>query len=124
MTYLGYPLTIEDAFRRRSVELEGDAHIRTQVCAEGLDAEAFAGPSDNSIEFRLCRALRYDRLGLGPGLYAVLADADAAARCAFARPAAPGPVGVGPHDDLGLSALHWKPPNEPRVVLEEPAYPH
>ena len=51
--------------------------FRAHVVAEGLDAEALTGPSDNSAEFRLCRTLGDHCLRLGQGLDAMLVDADA-----------------------------------------------
>ena len=78
VTCLGYSLTVKYTIGSRGVELEGNPEVRTHVHAEGLDAEAFTGPSDNSVEFGLCRALRNDCLGFRLRLYTMLADADAA----------------------------------------------
>ena len=124
VTHLSYPLAIETPLGSRGVELEGNPEVLTHVHAEGLDPEEFTGPSDDSIELRLCRALGYDRLGLRPGFDPMLTNADAASRRTLSGSSAACPISVSPHDEFRLLALHRQPPNEPGMVLEVSATPH
>ena len=83
VTYLCYPPAIEDGLGSRRVEFEGNPDVGTYIHAEGLDPEALTGPSDDSVELRLCRYHSNARLSLRPGLEAMLADADTAYRSAL-----------------------------------------
>ena len=79
MTHLGNFLPIENALGSGRVQLEPDADVGAHVHAEGLDAQALAGSSHDSVKLRLRRALSNDCVGLRPRLNAVLANANAPA---------------------------------------------
>ena len=53
MANFGQAGPVQDALRRRGVELQANSYFISQVCAQGLGAQALAGSSDDPIEFAL-----------------------------------------------------------------------
>ena len=108
---------------RARVRMDRGLHFHSHVGQEGYEAESLCGALGEGVEFGLCTAQGYSRLGARPGLERVCTEPRHTAARAAAGGSTPRPVGV--RENIH-SLRHFLPPemlDQSRRPLEVSADP-